>query len=175
MILSWTHAQSSGGYDLSEQVVLPKVTPERPLDPVVGPVQVQIHAEVAGGLCVVQGDLETHVTQACVRCLADVDERLHIPFREVLSRSPLTREQEENDVVQIQGDEYDLEPLIGQAIYLSLNPQPLCTPSCKGLCPQCGVNRNQAVCDCDLQMTDPRLDALASLWTEQGDKGSSSS
>ncbi|MCY0877270.1 MAG: DUF177 domain-containing protein [Firmicutes bacterium] len=169
MIISWTRAQSQGGYDLAQEVVIAHGQPSRPTDPLIDPVQVRVHAQVEGEQCIVQGELITRVTQPCIRCLTDVFETSHIPFREVFSRTSLTREQEESDVVQVQGEEFSLTPLVEQAIYLSIHPQPLCDANCKGLCPHCGVNRNDTICSCDQQVTDPRLDALAAFFEDQDD------
>jgi len=40
---------------------------------------------------------------------------------------------------------------------------PLCAPSCQGLCPRCGVNRNETECGCAEAPADPRWDALRDL------------
>jgi uncharacterized protein len=43
--------------------------------------------------------------------------------------------------------------------------QILCRDDCKGLCPQCGVNRNHKSCECG-GTSDPRWDALRKLKNE---------
>jgi uncharacterized protein len=57
----------------------------------------------------------------------------------------------------------DLGQLLREQFYLALPMKPLCAPECKGLCPQCGANRNTTTCDCDTAWRDPRLDALKGL------------
>jgi uncharacterized protein len=61
------------------------------------------------------------------------------------------------------GDEIDLGQLMREQFYLSLPMKPLCSPDCKGLCPQCGINRNRETCTCDTKWIDPRFEALKRL------------
>ena len=49
---------------------------------------------------------------------------------------------------------------------LNLPAAPLCRDDCAGLCPVCGIDRNAAECDCDLNPPDPRWDALRALTFE---------
>ena len=51
----------------------------------------------------------------------------------------------------------DLKAVAAEQIYLTLNRKPVCSPTCSGLCPGCGVNRNRAECRCSGEEIDPRL------------------
>jgi uncharacterized protein len=42
----------------------------------------------------------------------------------------------------------DLGQDIREEIILDYPVKPLCSPSCKGLCPKCGKNLNEGVCNC---------------------------
>ena len=42
----------------------------------------------------------------------------------------------------------DLDDLLRQQLYLSLPVKNLCAEECRGLCPGCGANLNQADCTC---------------------------
>jgi len=55
-----------------------------------------------------------------------------------------------------------LEDVVCEQVLLSLPSRTLCNEDCKGLCPRCGQNRNQASCQCDA-VVDPRWNALAGL------------
>jgi len=57
----------------------------------------------------------------------------------------------------------DLVQLVSEQIYLALPLKPLCREGCKGLCPHCGVNRNEESCDCKEAWIDPRLAPLQQL------------
>jgi hypothetical protein len=70
---------------------------------------------------------------------------------------------EEGDESYVVGaDELDVEPVVRDACILELPLAPLCSESCRGLCPTCGANRNRDECLCE-QEVDPRWSALAGL------------
>ena len=56
-----------------------------------------------------------------------------------------------------------LEDVVREQVLLSLPGRALCQPDCKGLCPRCGQNLNQAICSCEETPADPRWNALAGL------------
>jgi uncharacterized protein len=58
--------------------------------------------------------------------------------------------------------ELNLAGLCGEEFVLALPVKALCAPDCKGLCPACGANRNEASCGCAVE-ADPRLAALHGL------------
>lgn len=57
----------------------------------------------------------------------------------------------------------DLAALVWQEFSLALPVKPLCDTRCKGLCPQCGANRNTESCGCARDEGDPRLAKLRNL------------
>jgi len=57
----------------------------------------------------------------------------------------------------------DLGQLVREQFYLALPMKPLCSPTCRGLCPVCGTNRNTGTCSCDAAWEDPRLAPLKDL------------
>lgn len=63
------------------------------------------------------------------------------------------------------GRGFDINPLAlaWEEFSLALPIKPLCANDCKGLCPDCGVNRNSDPCACGEKRIDPRLAALAGL------------
>ena len=56
----------------------------------------------------------------------------------------------------------DLAPLVHDAILLDLPLAPLCRADCAGLCPYCGIDRNDESCDCQSPL-DPRWATLDEL------------
>jgi len=56
-----------------------------------------------------------------------------------------------------------LEDVVREQVLLSLPGRALCQPDCKGLCPRCGQNLNQAICSCEEAPVDLRWNALAGL------------
>lgn len=63
------------------------------------------------------------------------------------------------DLYGYDGEEIDLTPLFRDQIVLAVPFAPLCSEDCKGLCPQCGADRNLETCDCKPPV-DPRWAAL---------------
>jgi uncharacterized protein len=58
----------------------------------------------------------------------------------------------------------ELNDVVREQVLLSLPSRTLCQPDCKGLCPHCGQNLNQATCNCNsTEQHDPRWDALSGL------------
>ena len=74
------------------------------------------------------------------------------------------------DVLMLEGEakilldqgEVDVGELAYTAFILDMDTKHLCSEDCKGLCPGCGVNLNQAPCRCKKQ-ADPRWAALEQL------------
>lgn len=123
------------------------------------------------------GTFKGHLTVACSRCVGPVklvlDETLRVTFMppgEMPAEDeggakgeegPEVRE-EDLDVFPFDGDKIDLEPLFREQFVLAIPYAPLCKEDCKGLCPQCGIDRNTGTCSCEKPI-DPRLAALKGL------------
>ena len=111
-----------------------------------------------------EGLVEGGIELECGRCLARYRHALHEPFRLVLepagTRVPadpdearaLTQDgvclREELEAGWYRGPVIDLGALVFEAVALALPVQPLCREDCAGLCPRCGVDRNEGGCDC---------------------------
>ena len=96
----------------------------------------------------VQGEIMCHVVGKCDRCLADVDERIVLPFEQTFFK-------DNAESYCYQGSKLDATKAVQDEIVLSLPTLLLCSPDCKGLCPKCGVNRNVTECDCDTHKENP--------------------
>jgi uncharacterized metal-binding protein YceD (DUF177 family) len=121
------------------------------------------------------GTFKGHLLVACGRCVTevrlDIDDRLRVTF---LPKAEMPTEEESGgedgaevneddlDVFPYEGDWVDLEPLFREEFVLAIPYAPLCREDCKGLCPQCGIDRNSATCTCEKPI-DPRLAALKGL------------
>ena len=67
------------------------------------------------------------------------------------------------DAFPIVGEQLDLAEMVREAVLLEAPTNPLCRPDCAGLCPVCGVDRNEAACSCDTTVRDERWAALDAL------------
>jgi uncharacterized protein len=104
----------------------------------------------------------TGTTRAeCGRCLTPFDQRLAIAFDDLFVYPP-SKANEEMMAIPETGL-LDLTPLTREYMLLDFPIRPLCRPDCRGLCPECGANRNETECDHDSPTTDPRLAGLRAL------------
>jgi uncharacterized protein len=139
-----------------------------------GATELELYADGANTFA--SGDFDGEVVVACSRCVSEV----RIPIREKLlvtfmpqSEVPSDDEAAEGedgaevtesdlDVFGYDGEVVDLEPLFREQFVLAVPYAPLCREDCKGLCPQCGIDRNAGACSCEAPI-DPRLAGLKGL------------
>lgn len=125
----------------------------------------------------VTGDYEGEASAGCVRCVRRFSSRLSGTFRlTLLPRSseakPAELELESDDVDLAYYDEefLDLARVVSEQVILGLELYPHCQPSCKGLCPDCGTNLNEADCSCGENRTDSRWAALKQIKLASSDQ-----
>jgi len=70
---------------------------------------------------------------------------------------------EDLDVTYYSGEEVDLTPIIWDELILDVPFSPLCHRDCRGLCPKCGANLNEARCHCPTRTGTARWDALRDI------------
>jgi uncharacterized protein len=110
-----------------------------------------------GGIAAV-GTVSAPWEGICRRCTVPVTGELRIAVSERFGKAPIS----EDEMYPIVDDAIDLGPLVRDAIVLELPAAPLCREDCRGLCPQCGADRNESECGC-VAPRDPRwanLDVL---------------
>jgi uncharacterized protein len=126
------------------------------------------------------GAVKTQLELACSRCLEPfvlpVDREFDLRFLPLGAEEPEADEDEEAEVKDddvavtfYRDDQIDLNELLQEQFYLALPMKPLCSEGCKGICPQCGANRNVTPCDCSPQWEDPRLAGLKTLLKRNDD------
>lgn len=81
----------------------------------------------------------------CRRCSLAVHGEARVALDERFVDHP---EPGDDEAYQIENDFIDLAPMVRDAILLELPLAPLCREDCRGLCPYCGIDRNEASCDC---------------------------
>jgi uncharacterized protein len=122
------------------------------------------------------GRLTTTLEMPCSRCLEPfrepVDARFDIRYLpQSENAGEAEREVEEDDLSDAfyRDDQIDLRQLMEEQFYLALPMKPLCRVDCKGLCPNCGTNLNDATCACEIRWEDPRLAGLKALMNRDKD------
>jgi uncharacterized protein len=137
---------------------------------VVGPVRLafDLHKDRAQFRLV--GHLSSVLAMPCGRCLDDfrrpVDigfDLLYLPSTANTGEGEVEVEDEDLGTAFYRDETIDLGGLVREQLYLALPMKPLCAESCRGLCPQCGVNLNTTSCGCTPLWDDPRLAALKAL------------
>ncbi len=115
-----------------------------------------------GGI-MVTGTVRAPWVGECRRCGGPVTGEVAAAVRERYAPPTAAgRGPDDDEAYPLVGDELDLEPLARDAVLLELPLAPLCAPTCLGLCPECGTNRNLTVCSCE-PAGDPRWSALDAL------------
>jgi uncharacterized protein len=109
------------------------------------PLEVEATADMAEADIVVSGRTSLTVGFSCARCLEDFERTFKSEFSQVYTSDQ---------------NEIDLTSEIKEAIYIDMPLTPVCRESCKGLCPVCGVNKNQVVCQCQPAQKKSSWDAL---------------
>lgn len=94
----------------------------------------------------------------CRRCLGEASGEVVSAVREVYEPAS-----DGEETYALNGSQVDLALLVRDAVLLGLPPAPLCDEGCRGLCPVCGVNRNETRCRCETSQPDPRWTALDAL------------
>jgi uncharacterized protein len=122
------------------------------------PVDLKIRIESYSGGLRVKGTLRAPWRGTCRRCSNSIDGISEITLNERF----VDPEDLDEDSYLIEQDYIDLAPMVHDAVFLDLPLAPLCSPTCKGLCPYCGIDRNEASCECRGE-TDPRWATLDSL------------
>lgn len=117
----------------------------------------------------VQGTLNARIGVECTRCLAPFDLSFDVELSELFVPEWQDQSGEVrgiNPYVIDEGGFIDLTPIMREEGILAVPIQALCSPDCKGLCPQCGQDLNQGTCTCEQERIDPRLASLRTLLEE---------
>ncbi|UYZ15116.1 DUF177 domain-containing protein [Brevibacillus sp. WF146] len=131
------------------------------------PVEASGEAAKLGNLYYVKGEMKSDVDFVCARCLKPFTRHTAVPFAETFAPADSAEgEDEESDILPLEGDEIELDPLLQEDFLLAMPAFPLCEEDCKGLCPTCGVNRNEQACGCKNERIDPRLAGLADFFKD---------
>jgi uncharacterized protein len=111
---------------------------------------------------VVQGKFSGETTLECVRCLNEFDQALNMEMTELYAFD--SRSVSESGLIIPDDAHIDLAPLIREYALLEIPIKPICKPDCKGLCPVCGENLNEADCGHRPEKDDSPFASLKSLF-----------
>jgi uncharacterized protein len=113
----------------------------------------------------VTGELDVPIEGSCARCLEPFDDTLELDVQELYAYegSTTVETSEEDEVRRVEGDYLDLEPLVRDAVVLSLPLAPVCTENCAGLCVDCGQRLDDLPADHTHEVIDARWAGLLKL------------
>lgn len=126
------------------------------------PVKIKGAAKNRAGVVFIELTAEYTISAPCDRCAADIERKESLPLTYVVVQE--TEGENTEDFVVAEDQKVDLDPLVRDDIVIRYPSKLLCSPDCKGLCPNCGKNLNEGDCDCAKEQTDPRLDALKAFF-----------
>lgn len=134
------------------------------------PAAVTGEIRLAGNEVFVNGHIDTRAQVECDRCLQPVQAPVNTDFQlEFISGSdyeanPVAELTEAEMSVSIfDGAGIDVDEIVKEQILLTVPTRLLCREDCKGICPECGADRNSGECDCVSGDIDPRWAALRGL------------
>jgi uncharacterized protein len=149
------------------------------LDPVdervqlIQPVQVKGNVKRTGNEVSVSGHVETRAQLECDRCLKPVELPVNADFAleyitgaDYESSAAAALSEEEMSVSVFDGESIDVDEIVKEQILLAVPARTLCREDCKGICPECGMDRNAGDCNCAPNEVDPRWAALKNFNTE---------
>ncbi len=109
----------------------------------------------------VAGEAWGRLHLSCSRCLVEYEQGFELELDEKYFFEPSLAEQKEG--YEVRDQVIDLEPMLRDAIVLSIPMRPVHAEDCKGLCPVCGADLNVSDCQHGEQAVDARWAPLQSL------------
>ncbi len=143
----------------------------------VTPLKAHLDIHRGGDDIFVIGSMVGEVLLECGRCLdkfsCSVESAIDVliqtgcpsfPPESELQRGELSASYSEEGIV-------DTDAILCEQLFLEIPIQPLCSPDCKGLCPECGALLRENACNCaDKVRVDPRLAVLKGLKVDNKSK-----
>lgn len=121
----------------------------------VGPLRVNVVAELEGGDVRIRGRLEGRLESRCDRCLEAVEIPLsrdfdlgYRPMSAIAREEEIRVPRDELELGFYSGDSIALADVVTEQVLLALPMKVVCEADCRGLCPVCGANRNLESCHC---------------------------
>lgn len=137
-----------------------------------GLLSVGAELDKVGTIVAVRGAVAGTFLRQCVRCLKEYDVFVRVPFSVQYhqgdkgvslghdSRSTEASDEHEQDIYDYNGEQVDLAAMLREQVILATPMQSLCGDDCQGLCPVCGQDRNERLCDCPEQAQRSPFSAL---------------
>jgi uncharacterized protein len=106
-------------------------------------VDLLLDASRVGAKLVLRASFETRLHGVCARCLEDVDLPLRVDGVEYVAGGE-SQGTEDGEEPYVRGYQLQLDRWARDLLAEELPSRLLCRPDCRGLCPVCGANLNEA-------------------------------
>lgn len=127
------------------------------------PFRFDFHLTPAGQAFDLKGEIKVSIPLVCSRCANEFSQPVDKKIRELLmqeenpSAKGLAGDPEmglSTEVTLLKSFKLDVGEILHEQIALLEPSQPLCSPTCKGLCFTCGADLNEGSCGCTEQKTE---------------------
>lgn len=133
--------------------------------------QAELQVDTKGkGKYLLSGTLDAVMSSRCDRCGKSITMELNRAFKYTLvvgSEPELGTDyqcsEEDCQTLYLKEAAIDPEVLLAEQLVLAMPLQRLCSKSCEGLCPECGININEDTCQCGGIKKDSPFAVLRSL------------
>ncbi len=120
------------------------------------PVKASIYLNRISNEVLVKGNIEFVMIQSCNRCLNRFSKNINMDISLSYNLSSKDLHVKDKQLIKNEldeeiyfSDEIDLFQIIKEQAFLNIPMKSLCSEDCKGLCPSCGKNLNDGLCDCN--------------------------
>ena len=131
------------------------------------PASVKGRVRLSGNEVFVNGHIDARAQVECDRCLQPVEAPVNADFTleyitpsEYESSEAAELTEAEMSVSVFDGKAIDVDEIVKEQILLAVPTRMLCREDCKGICPECGIDKNTGECQCVADDIDPRWAAL---------------
>ncbi|CAO5164529.1 DUF177 domain-containing protein [Frankia sp. AiPs1] len=135
--------------------------------PAGAPAELDLRLESVIEGVLVSGTVNAPLQGECARCLEPLSDTAAVELRELFYYADRATDVGDDEDARVLVDDHaDIEPVVRDALVLTLPLSPLCRPDCAGLCVDCGARLDE-VGDHTHERADPRWAALSTLVDEE--------
>jgi uncharacterized protein len=134
------------------------------------PATVRGKVRLSGNEVFVNGHIDTRAQVECDRCLQQIELPVSADFvleyitgSDYASSNMAELTEDAMAVSVFDGQAIDVDEIVKEQIVLAVPTRVLCREDCKGICPECGIDKNTGECQCVTDDIDPRWAALKNL------------
>lgn len=135
------------------------------------PINLHLRFILSGRMIEVIGHIQATLDVTCGSCLGTFEYELAEDF--ALTFVPEVEQTDQEPEQELAADELGLIPYredrldllfpVQEQLLLAVPMHPLCSATCRGLCPQCGADLNTTGCNCEKKVFNSKFGVLAQI------------